>query len=76
MPLTPPIRIRQSDEAIWIEDAGAARCCFTYFDRDDAMRAVRQRWRYEEAVAIVRAAARALSTGEPPPPEDHGDRTS
>jgi hypothetical protein len=61
MPLKPPLRIRQSDEAVWIEDAAGARCCYTYFDRDAGMRAVRQRWSYEDAVAIVRTAARALS---------------
>lgn len=61
MPLTPPIRIRQSDEAIWVEDAGGRRCCYTYFDRNPGMLTIRQRWSYEDAVAIVRAAARALA---------------
>ena len=66
MPLKHPIRIRQSTEAVWIEDAAGARCCYTYFDRDEGMMAVRQRWRYDAAVEIVRAAARALSAGAPP----------
>jgi hypothetical protein len=63
MPLHPPLRIRQSEGAVWIEDAGGQRCCYTYFDQDAGMRAVRQRWSYEEAVEIVRVAARALSAG-------------
>ena len=62
MPLTQPIRIRQSDEAVWVEDAAGLRCCYTYFTRDETMLQVRQRWRYDDAVAIVRAVARALST--------------
>jgi hypothetical protein len=66
MPLQPPLRIRQSDEAVWIEDAAGARCCYTYFDRDAGMLAVRQRWSYDDAVAIVRTAARALSAGAAP----------
>ena len=63
MPLSPPLRIRQSVEAVWIEDAVGQRCCYTYFDRDLKMLSIRQRWRYEDAVAIVQTAARALSQG-------------
>ena len=66
MSLKPPLRIRQSVEALWIEDSAGARCCYTYFDRDEGMRAVRQRWSYDDAVAIVRDAARALSAGAAP----------
>ncbi len=61
MPLKPHLRIRRSNEAIWIEDAAGSRCCYTYYDRDPQRRALGQRWSYEDAVAITKAAARALS---------------
>jgi hypothetical protein len=61
MPLKPHLRIRRSAEAIWIEDAAGSRCCYTYYESDPGRRALMKRWSYEDAVAIVKTAARALS---------------
>ena len=57
----PPLKIRQNEETIWLEDAAGSRLLYSYFDRDPGMRSIRSRISYEDALASMKIAARALT---------------
>lgn len=56
-----PLKIRQSEEALWLEDAAGHRPLYSYFERDPGMRSIRNRISYEDALASMKIAARALT---------------
>lgn len=57
-----PLKIRLGRESVGIHDAAGTLVCFVYFDEGCAVRrSVRQRLTKDEAIAIAKVIARALT---------------
>ena len=66
MNLTPPIRLRQLDEAFVIEDGVGQAVAYVYFDDDDARRAVNKRLTKADALEAAKIMAAAIRSDATP----------
>jgi hypothetical protein len=58
--LTPPIRLRQLDEAFVIEDGAGQAVAYLYFDDDDARRRASKRLTKADALEAAKVIAAAI----------------
>lgn len=60
-----PLKIRRGTESFGIDDAAGTLICYVYFDKGKpSERAIRRRMSEEEAEAIAKQIARALTDAE------------